>query len=45
MKSENSDQQVKLALTKQLELLNPLGLNNIIQMKFKKITRLQKDLV
>jgi len=39
-KSEAVDQQVKLALTKQLELLNPLELNNLIKMKVKKMTRL-----
>jgi hypothetical protein len=36
------DKELKLSLTKQLELLNPFELNNIVQMKLKKITRLQQ---
>ncbi len=35
------DKEIKLSLTKQLELLNPFELNNIVQMKLKKITRLR----
>ena len=41
MESNNIDKEVKLSLTKQLELLNPFELNNIMQMKLKKITRLR----
>lgn len=41
MESQYVDQAVKLSLTKQLELLNPFELNNIMQMKLKKITRLR----
>ncbi len=33
------NESVKPALTKQLENLNPFELNNIIQMRLKKITR------
>jgi len=41
MESKYVDEAVKLSLTKQLELLNPFELNNIMQMKLKKITRLR----
>jgi hypothetical protein len=41
MESNNIDKEVKLSLTKQLELLNPFELNNIMKMKLKKITRLR----
>jgi hypothetical protein len=41
MESKHVDKAVKLSLTKQLELLNPFELNNILQMKLKKITRLR----
>ena len=41
MESKYVDEAVKLFLTKQLELLNPFELNNIMQMKLKKITRLR----
>ena len=41
MKSKYVDKDVKLSLTKQLENLNPFELNNIVQMKLKKITRLR----
>lgn len=41
MESKYIDKSVKLALTKQLENLNPFELNTIIQMKLKKITRLR----
>jgi hypothetical protein len=41
MESKHVDETVKLSLTKQLELLNPFELNNILQMKLKKITRLR----
>ena len=39
--SEYIPQTTKDALTKQLENLNPFELNNIMQMKLKKITRLR----
>jgi hypothetical protein len=39
MESQYVDKSVKISLTKQLELLNPFELNNIMQMKLKKITR------
>ncbi len=41
MESEYILQNTKDSLTKQLELLNPFELNNLIQMKLKKITRLR----
>jgi len=41
MESEYIPQNTKDALTKQLELLNPFELRNIIEMKLKKITRLR----
>jgi hypothetical protein len=41
MESKYVDEAVKLSLTKQLELLNPFELNNIMQIKLKKITRLR----
>jgi len=41
MESKHVDKDVKLSLTKQLELLNPFELNNILQMKLKNITRLR----
>jgi len=41
MESKHIDKEVKLSLTKQLELFNPFELNNIVQMKLKKITRLR----
>ena len=41
MESKHIDKEIKLALTKQLELLNPFELNNVLQMKLKKITRLR----
>jgi hypothetical protein len=41
MESQYVNQAVMLSLTKQLELLNPFELNNIMQMKLKKITRLR----
>ena len=44
MESKHVDKDVKLSLTKQLELLNPFELNNIMQMKLKKITRLRQHL-
>ena len=37
MESKHVDKDVKLSLTKQLELLNPFELNNIMQMKLKKL--------
>jgi len=41
MESKYIDQSVKLAFSKQLENLNPFELNNLIQMKLKKIARLR----
>jgi hypothetical protein len=41
MESKHIDKEIKLALTKQLELLNPFELNNLVQLKLKKITRLR----
>lgn len=41
LESNHIDNELKLSLTKQLELLNPFELNNIMQMKLKKITRLR----
>jgi hypothetical protein len=41
LESKYIDKELKLSLTKQLELLNPFELNNILQMKLKKITRLR----
>lgn len=41
LESKYIDKEIKLSLTKQLELLNPFELNNLIQMKLKKITRLR----
>ena len=41
MESTYVDKNVKLSLTKQLELLNPFELNTIMQMKLKKITRIR----
>jgi len=41
IESKHVDKDVKISLTKQLELLNPFELNNILQMKLKKITRLR----
>lgn len=41
MESEYIPQTTKDTLTKQLELLNPFELRNIIEMKLKKITRLR----
>ena len=41
MESKHVNITIKLSLTKQLELLNPFELNNILQMKLKKITRLR----
>jgi hypothetical protein len=41
MESPYVGKEVKLYLSKQLELLNPFELNNIMQMKLKKITRLR----
>lgn len=41
MASKYIPKNTKDALTKQLELLNPFELNNIIEMKLKKITRLR----
>ena len=41
MESKHVNNDVKLSLTKQLELLNPFELNNILQMKLKNITRLR----
>jgi hypothetical protein len=41
MGSKHIDKDVKLSLTKQLELLNPFELNNILQMKLKKIITLR----
>jgi len=41
LESKYIDKELKLSLTNQLELLNPFELNNILQMKLKKITRLR----
>ena len=41
LESKYIDKELKLSLTKQLELLNPFELNNVLQMKLKKITRLR----
>ena len=41
LESKHVDKEIKLSLAKQLELLNPFELNNILQMKLKKITRLR----
>ena len=41
MESKYVDKDVKISLTKQLELLNPFELNNIMKMKLKKITRIR----
>ena len=41
MESKHIHKEIKLALTKQLELLNPFELNNLVQLKLKKITRLR----
>jgi len=41
MESKYIPKSTKEALTKQLELLNPFELKNIIEMKLKKITRLR----
>jgi hypothetical protein len=41
LESKYIDKEIKLSLIKQLELLNPFELNNLIQMKLKKITRLR----
>jgi hypothetical protein len=41
MESPYIAKEAKLSFTKQLELLNPFELNNIMQLKLKKITRLR----
>jgi len=41
MESKHVDKDVKLSLTKQLELLNPFELNTIMQMKLKIISGLR----
>jgi len=41
MDSTYIDQSIKISLKKQLELLNPFELRNIMEMKLKKITRLR----
>ncbi len=41
MESKYIDKSIKLILTKQLENINPFELNNIMQMKLKKISRLR----
>jgi len=41
VESKYISKTTKDAFTKQLELLNPFELNNIMQMKLKKITRLR----
>lgn len=41
LESKQVHQKIKLTLTKQLELLNPFKLRNIIELKLKKITRLR----